>query len=157
MLPPTADVMDVHSEDFDSCELQFRQYGGRRAFSGRLRTVRSEDDNVLLRDLLATPGDGQVLVVDGAGSFRTALVGDMIARAAMEQGWAGVIINGCVRDTDELSGLDIGIKALGSNPRKSGKTGAGEVDVPVSFGGATFTPGAEVISDADGVIVAKVR
>ncbi len=151
----TADLMDEHADELDSCETQFRNYGGERQIAGRIRTVRCHEDNLLLRTLLSTPGSGMVLVVDGGGSYRTALLGDMVARSAVEYGWAGVVINGCVRDSAQLGRLPIGIKALGSNPRRSAKAGAGEVDVPVTFGGATFTPGAVLHSDEDGIVVTR--
>ena len=128
-MPSTTDLMDEHPDDLEVCELQFRQFGGVRRFAGRVRTVRCLEDNVLLRRTLETQGVGQVLVVDGGGSMRTALLGDMIAALAVTNGWAGIVIHGCVRDTDALASLPIGIKALGSNPRKSAKAGAGEVDV----------------------------
>jgi regulator of ribonuclease activity A len=151
----TADLMDERGDELDACEIQFRDYGGSRRFEGRIRTVRCPQDNVLLKTILATPGAGRVLVVDGGGSYRTALMGDVVARSAVEHGWAGVVIYGCVRDTAELGRLPIGIKALGSNPRRSAKLGAGEVDVPVTFGGATFTPGADLHSDEDGIVVTR--
>ncbi|MEV5504497.1 ribonuclease E activity regulator RraA [Nonomuraea fuscirosea] len=110
-----------------------------------------------LRSALEQPGEGRVLVVDGGGSLHTALMGDVIAGLAVTNGWAGVIINGAVRDVAALRELDLGIKALGSNPRKSAKTGAGERDVPVIFGGATFHPGAELFSDDDGILVTRAR
>jgi regulator of ribonuclease activity A len=103
--------------------------------------------------VLSEPGEGRVLVVDGGGSLHTALMGELIAGLAVENGWSGAIINGAVRDVATLRTLDLGIKALGSNPRKSTKTGAGERDVPVEFGGVTFTPGDEVFSDDDGIVV----
>lgn len=149
----TADLYDEYGEDLDSCDLQLRQYGGRTRFRGPAVTVRCHEDNALLKSVLSEPGEGQVLVVDGGGSLHRALMGDVIAGLATGNGWAGVIINGAVRDVVALAALDIGIKALGSNPRKSTKTGAGERDVPVTFGGATFTPGLEVYSDEDGVVV----
>ncbi|MEV4079380.1 ribonuclease E activity regulator RraA [Nonomuraea fuscirosea] len=151
----TADLYDERGEQFDSCDLQLSQYGGRRAFSGTVATVRCHEDNVLLRSALEQPGEGRVLVVDGGGSLHTALMGDVIAGLAVTNGWAGVIINGAVRDVAALRELDLGIKALGSNPRKSAKTGAGERDVPVTFGGATFRPGAELFSDDDGILVTR--
>lgn len=151
----TADLYDERGEQFDSCDLQLSQYGGRRAFSGTVATVRCHEDNVLLRSALEQPGEGHVLVVDGGGSLHTALMGDVIAGLAVTNGWAGVIINGAVRDVAALRELDLGIKALGSNPRKSAKTGAGERDVPVTFGGATFHPGAELFSDDDGILVTR--
>ena len=148
----TSDLFDEHPGS-TSCETQFRQYGGARSFSGRIATVRCFEDNVLLRRQVSKPGDGRVLVVDGGGSFGCALLGDNIAELAVSNGWAGIVVNGCVRDVLALAELPIGIKALGSNPRPSGKGGAGDVDVPVTFGGAEFTPGAMLYADDDGVIV----
>ena len=152
-LTSTSDVWDAHAGEAIACEVQFRQFGGATAFSGAIATVRCLDDNVLVKQRVAEPGRGRVLVVDGGGSFHCALVGDKVAGRALESGWSGLVINGCVRDVEALAGLAIGIKALGSNPRASGKSGAGEIDVPVSFGGATFTPGATLYADADGIVV----
>lgn len=149
----TADLVDEYGDKLDSCDLQLRQYGARASFHGRIATVRCHEDNALLKSVLSEPGAGQVLVVDGGGSLHRALMGDVIAAIARDSGWAGVIIHGAVRDVALLRTLDLGIKALGSNPRKSTKTGAGEHDVPVTFGGCTFTPGAEVYSDDDGIVV----
>ncbi|MER7369789.1 ribonuclease E activity regulator RraA [Nonomuraea wenchangensis] len=151
----TADLYDEHGDQLDSCHLQLRQYGGRRAFSGRIATVRCHEDNALLKSVLSEPGEGRVLVVDGGGSLRAALMGDVIAGIAVASGWAGVVIHGAVRDVAALRDLDLGIKALGSNPRKSAKTGAGERDVPVTFGDAVFHPGAELFSDEDGILVTR--
>ncbi|SEU11200.1 ribonuclease E activity regulator RraA [Nonomuraea wenchangensis] len=151
----TADLYDEHGDQLDSCHLQLRQYGGRRAFSGRIATVRCHEDNALLKSVLSEPGEGRVLVVDGGGSLRAALMGDVIAGIAVASGWAGVVINGVVRDVAALRDLDLGIKALGSNPRKSAKTGAGDRDVPVAFGDAVFHPGAELFSDEDGILVTR--
>ena len=150
----TADLIDQHGESLQSCDLQFRQVGGRNRFSGRIRTVRCHQDNVLVRQVVSEPGEGQVLVVDGGGSLHTSLVGDVVAGLARGNGWAGLVVNGAVRDVVALAGLDIGLKALGSNPRKSAKAGVGEVDVPVSFGGVHFEPGAYLYSDEDGIVVA---
>ncbi len=151
----TAALMDQRGEELDACDTQFRDYGGRTRFEGLIRTVRCREDNVLLKTILSTAGAGMVLVVDGGGSYRTALLGDLVAKSAVDNGWAGVVIYGCVRDTAELGQLPIGIKALGSNPRRSAKVGAGEVDVPVTFGGATFAPGADLHSDEDGIVVTR--
>ena len=107
----------------------------------------------MLKARVAEPGEGRVLVVDGGGSLRVALLGDMVAGLAAANGWAGLVIHGCVRDVAVLRHLPIGIKALGSNPRPSGKAGAGEIDVPVEFGGITFRPGAMLTSDDDGIVV----
>jgi regulator of ribonuclease activity A len=150
----TADLIDRYGDSLQSCDLQFRQFGGRSRFAGRIRTVRCHQDNVLIRGVLSEPGDGQVLVVDGGGSLHTSLVGDLVAGLGQGNGWAGLVINGAVRDVVALGQLDIGVKALGSNPRKSAKAGAGEVDVPVSFGGVQFQPGAHLYSDEDGIVVA---
>ncbi len=152
----TADLYDEYEERLESCDLQLRQYGGRRVFAGPVVTIRCREDNALVKATLATPGEGRVLVVDGGGSLHTALMGDLIAASAVSNGWAGVVIHGAVRDVSALAELDLGVKALGSNPRKSAKTGAGERDVVVSFGGATFTPGAQLVSDEDGVVVLPV-
>lgn len=151
---PTADVVDDIGPQVRSCDTQFRQYGGRAEFAGRIGTVRCFEDNALLKSVLAVPGEGRVLVIDGAGSVHTALVGDVIAELARANGWAGLIVHGAVRDAATLRTLDIGIKALGTNPRKSGKTGAGEHDVAVEFGGIRFVPGEVVYSDDDGIVVA---
>ncbi len=149
--PKTSDLCDEYPEA-RSCELQFRVLG-RRAFQGPIRTVRCLEDNALLRRVISQPAQGEVLVVDGGGSLRSALMGDLMARLAMQNGWAGAVIYGAVRDVGVLEKLDFGVKALGSNPKRSGKTGAGEVDVPVTFGGVTFSPGHWLCSDEDGILV----
>ncbi|MEU3141899.1 ribonuclease E activity regulator RraA [Nocardiopsis alba] len=153
----TADLIDDHGDTLRSCSTQFRRYGGHDVFSGPIRTVRCHEDNGLVKRILATPGDGAVLVVDGNGSLRTALMGDMIAASAVENGWAGVVVNGAVRDTVALAGLELGVKALGSNPRKSLKDAAGRTDVPVTFGDVTFVPGEWLYSDHDGIVVNATR
>lgn len=147
----TADVLDAHP-DAQVCVLQFRSFGA-VAFSGRIATVRCFEDNVVLKATVSTPGDGRVLVVDGDGSPRCAVVGDNIATIALDNGWAGLVLNACVRDSAALDGLAIGVKAIGTSPRPSGKGGDGEVDVPVTFGEVTFTPGAMLYADEDGVVV----
>ena len=149
----TADLVDAHGDIVQSCEAQFRQYGGRVRFHGPIRTIESIEDNALVKQTLATAGNGAVLVIDGGASLRCALVGDLMAGAAQKNGWAGLVIWGAVRDTVALAGLDVGIKALGSNPWKSSKHGTGQVDVPVSFGGVEFRPGSWLYSDEDGILV----
>jgi regulator of ribonuclease activity A len=149
----TADLVDDIGPDVRSCDLQLRQYGGRTQFAGTISTVKCFQDNALLKSVLSEPGDGKVLVIDGDASLHTALVGDLIAELGRSNGWAGLIVNGAVRDASTLRTLDIGIKALGTNPRKSTKTGAGERDVAVTFGGVTFTPGDVAHSDDDGIVV----
>jgi len=150
---PTADLVDDIGSDVRSCDVQFRQFGGRTEFAGPITTVRCFQDNALLKSVLSQPGAGGVLVVDGDGSLHTALVGDLIAELARSNDWAGVIVNGAVRDAAALRGIDIGIKALGTNPRKSTKTGAGERDVEITLGGVTFVPGEIAHSDDDGIVV----
>jgi regulator of ribonuclease activity A len=151
----TADLYDERGEELDSVSVQFQSLGGRTHFSGPVRTIRCFEDNALVKTLLATPGSGSVLVVDGAGSLRTALMGDMIAASAVANGWAGVVINGAIRDRLAIAGLPLGVKALGSNPRKSAKEGAGEVDVPLEIGGVTIRPGAMIWCDPDGILVER--
>lgn len=151
----TADFMDDFQDELQSCELQFKSYGRRASFWGPCKTVKCSNDNVLARKILEENGKGQVLVIDGGGSFSAALMGDIIAGIASKNEWAGVVIHGVIRDTVAIGDIDIGVKALGSNPRKSNKEGKGEVDAIVSFGGATFSPGEWVYSDEDGIVVGK--
>ena len=151
----TADLYDERGDELDSLALQLLDLGGRTGFDGPIRTVRCHRDNALVKSVLATPGDGAVLVVDGGGSLESALVGDLIAGSAVENGWSGIIVHGAVRDRAALVALDLGVKALGSNPRKSAKAGAGEVDVPVTIAGVVFAPGRHVWADADGVLVER--
>ncbi|MEB3049563.1 ribonuclease E activity regulator RraA [Mycolicibacter sp. MYC123] len=150
---PTADLVDDIGADVRSCDVQFRQLGARTEFAGPISTVRCFQDNALLKSVLSSPGHGGVLVIDGAGSLHTALVGDVIAELGRANGWAGLIVHGAVRDAATLRTLDIGIKALGTNPRKSTKTGAGERDVVVELGGISFVPGEIAYSDDDGIVV----
>lgn len=150
---PTADLVDDIGPEVRSCDVQFRQFGGRTEFAGPISTVRCFQDNALLKSVLSQPGTGRVLVIDGAGSLHTALVGDVIAELARANGWSGLIVHGAVRDAAALGKIDIGIKALGTNPRKSTKTGAGQRDVEISLGGVTFVPGDVAYSDDDGIVV----
>lgn len=152
---PTADLVDIIGEEVRSCDLQFRNLGGDAEFHGRISTVRCHQDNGLVKQILAEDNPGGVLVIDGGGSLHTALMGDLIAASARDHGWAGAIINGPIRDSAEIAGMEFGVKALGTNPRKSGKTGAGERDVTVTLGGVEFRPGEHVYSDADGIVVTE--
>jgi regulator of ribonuclease activity A len=152
-VPATADLADEIGPDIRSCDTQFLQFGAREAFCGRITTIRCFQDNLLIKQTLSEPADGRVLVVDGDASVHTALVGDLIIGRGVDNGWSGVIVNGAVRDSAILRTLDIGIKALGTNPRKSTQTGAGEKDVPIEIGGVVFNPGEMVYSDCDGVVV----
>jgi regulator of ribonuclease activity A len=153
----TADLVDAHAAAVRSCNLQFRSYGGVGQFCGAVRTIRTCEDNLLVRQLLSQPGANSVLVVDGGGSLRTALVGDAIARLAYDNAWQGLVIRGAVRDCVALGAIGLGIKALGTNPWKSGKQGVGEIDVAVTFGDVTFAPGQWLYSDEDGLLVADSR
>jgi len=148
----TADLLD-EQPDAAVCALALRQFGGIAAFDGPVATVRCLEDNVLLKQRVSEPGAGRILVVDGAGSPRVALVGANIASLARDNGWAGLIIHGCVRDSAALRGLAIGIKALGTHPKPSKKEGGGALDVEIDFGGVVFRPGARVASDDDGIVV----
>ncbi|MGH3636856.1 MAG: ribonuclease E activity regulator RraA [Mycobacterium sp.] len=150
---PTADLVDDIGPGVRSCDVQFRQFGARTQFAGPISTVRCFHDNALLKSMVAVPGDGGILVIDGAGSLHAALVGDMIAELARSNGWSGLVVYGAVRDASALRGIDIGIKALGTNPRKSDKTGAGDRDVVVDLGGVAFVPGEVAYSDDDGIVV----
>ena len=149
----TADLVDEISENVRSCDTQFRTMGGREQFAGRIVTVRCHQDNALLKSVLAEPGEGRVLVIDGGGSLHTALVGDIIAELGRSNGWSGVVVYGAIRDSAIIRTMKFGCKALGTNPRKSTKTGAGERDVVVTFGGVDFVPGEVLYADADGIVV----
>ena len=151
----TADLWDERGLQLQSIAVPFQDFGAVRRFSGPIRTVRCHEDNALFKSIVSTPGEGAVMVVDGGGSIATALMGDMIAAIAIDNGWAGVVIHGVIRDRTALSAMPLGIKALGSNPRKSAKTGAGEADVPVEFGGAVIRPGAMLFADEDGILVER--
>ncbi|MDQ0823570.1 regulator of ribonuclease activity A [Arthrobacter sp. V4I6] len=151
----TADLYDERGEELDSVALQFQSIGGHSHFSGPVRTVRCFEDNALVKSTLSAPGGGAVLVVDGGGSLRTALMGDMIAASAVSNGWAGVVVNGAIRDRTAVAELPLGVKALGSNPRKSAKAGDGEVDVELVIDGVTIRPGAMIWCDPDGILVQR--
>jgi regulator of ribonuclease activity A len=150
----TADLCDEHGELVQVCEPVFHLFGGRKAFHGPVSTVRCFEDNSRVREAVEGPGEGRVLVVDGGGSRRRALLGDRLGEAAVRNGWAGLVIHGCIRDSAELGRMDLGIRALGTIPLRSEKRGEGERDVPVRFAGVTFRPGEYVYVDEDGVIAA---
>lgn len=135
------------------CEPLFRDFGGRPRFAGPVATVKCFEDNSLVKAALAEPGEGRVLVVDAGGSTRRAMLGDLLAASAVANGWSGVLMYGCIRDSAEIAGMALGVKALGTHPMKSEKRGEGIRDVPVTFGGVTFRTGDWVYCDEDGVIV----
>ena len=149
----TPDLCDKHPE-VAVADSVFRDYGGNLAFCGCIVTIDCFEDNSRVRDLVATDGRGKVLVVQGGGSLRRSLLGDMLAERAVANGWSGLLINGCVRDVEALAKLPLGIKALAACPVKTEKLGRGEVDVAVSFAGLSFQPGQWLYTDGNGVIVA---
>lgn len=149
----TCDLCDDHPDDVRVCEPMFGSFGGRETFGGEIVTVKCHEDNSRVKELLATPGHGKVLVVDGGGSLRCALMGDMIGESAVQNGWEGVIVYGCVRDVDALAELDLGVHAIAAIPLKSVRKGAGETGLNITFGGVTFVQGQHVYADNNGVIV----
>ncbi|KAG5175030.1 ribonuclease activity regulator protein RraA [Tribonema minus] len=157
--PATADIMDHFQGQVQVApSIGFRDYGGVRRFSGGIATVRCRENNPLVRQRLTKEaGGGRVLVVDGGGSTRCALLGDMLAAGAVQNGWAGVIVHGCIRDSAAIAQLPLGVKAIGTNPTKSGKADPGEADVPVTFAGVVFTPGHWVYADEDGIVVSAIE
>lgn len=153
---PTTDLSDAHPEKVRQVMLPFRDFGAKRIFAGRIRTaVTMEDTKLVQRDLFKTPGDGGVIVLDGGGSFRSAMLGDLNADILVEHGWAGIVINGVVRDSRRLAEVDLGIKALGTTPVRSAKRGIGALDVPVAFGNVLFETGQCIYCDEDGVLVTE--
>lgn len=155
--PATTDLSDAHQNDVQHCAPLFNDYGGVTAFSGPIATLKLFEDNVMVRAAVEQPGEGRVLVVDGGASMNCALFGGNLAALAAENGWAGVVINGCVRDRGELQAAKVGIKALNHHPKRSGREGKGEADLPVQFAGITFTPGHWLYADADGIILARTK
>lgn len=153
----TADLYDAHGETLRVLAPLFRDYGGRRAFEGTVATLKVFEDNSLVRAALETPGQGRVLVVDGGGSLRCALVGDQLAELGVKNGWAGILVYGCIRDAGPIGRLDIGVKALATNPRKSIKKGEGERDATLRFAEVTIKPGDYLYADEDGVVVADTK
>ncbi|TFW19829.1 ribonuclease E activity regulator RraA [Duganella callida] len=158
----TTDLCDDNTNLLDDGRLAvlppvFRHWGKRLRFSGRVVTLKVHEDNALVRATLETPGDGAVLVVDGGGSLRRALVGGQLGLLAQDNNWAGIIVDGCVRDTDELNACEIGVLALAAHPRKPNKKGAGERNVRVQIAGVPVNPGDWIYADADGVLVAQQK
>lgn len=159
MTSATADLCDRHEEELRNGQLRivsplFRHYGGRLAFSGPISTLKLFEDNSFVRKALESSGAGRVLVIDGGGSLRRALVGDQLAALAVQNGWNGIVVYGCIRDSTAIAAMDIGVLALASHPRKTDKKNTGEQDVPVEFGGVKFHPGEWLYADSDGILVA---
>ena len=153
----TADLYDEHGENLQIAAPMFHDYGGAVSFEGQVVTLKVFEDNSLVRTALEEPGQGRVLVVDGGGSLRCALVGDMLAELGRKNGWAGIVVYGCVRDATVMADMPIGIKALATNPRKSVKKGEGARDVPVRFADMMVIPGQYLYADRDGIVVANQR
>lgn len=150
----TTDLCDAHPAALAIAAPLFRSFGGRRRFGGTIATVRCFEDNSRVRELLGEPGAGRVLVVDGGGSLRCALLGDQLGAMGVRNGWSGVVVWGCVRDTAALAAMDLGVLALAAHPLKSVKRGEGEREVAVSFADVTFCPGNHLYADEDGLVVA---
>lgn len=151
----TPDLCDQHPDLVRVLEPMLSNFGGREAFGGEIVTVKCFEDNSLVKENIGTPGKGKVLVVDGGGSLRRALLGDMIAEAAVKNQWEGVIVYGCIRDVSAISELELGVQALSAIPLKTEKRGIGDYNIPVTFGGVTFTPGEYVYADSNGVVVSS--
>ncbi|WOL13648.1 4-hydroxy-4-methyl-2-oxoglutarate aldolase 3 [Canna indica] len=156
----TAELCDANPSLLAKGEIRvlqpiFQMYGQSRAFYGQVVTLKVFEDNVLVREMLETPGDGRVLVIDGGGSMRCALVGGNLGQLAQNMGWAGVLVNGCIRDVYEINGCDIGVRALGSHPLKSNKKGLGEKHVTVNIGGTIIHDGEWLYADSDGILISS--
>ncbi len=154
-LPATADLYDAHGEALRVMAPIFRDYGGSKSFAGEVVTLKVFEDNSLVRAALEEPGLGRVLVVDGGGSLRCALVGDNLAELGAKNGWAGIVVYGCIRDSAPIAGIAIGVKAIATNPRKSVKKGEGERGLTLRFAEVTVEPGDYLYADVDGVVLAK--
>lgn len=152
----TADLCDQHEEGVRVADpIGLRSFGGRAAFGGPISTLKVFEDNSLVRSALEGAGNGRVLVVDAGGSMRCAMVGDQLAVLGVKNGWAGIVVYGCIRDSHAISQMDIGVLALGTHPRKSIKKGVGETDIPVRFAGLTFTADEYLYADHDGIVVSS--
>jgi len=150
----TCDLCDLHDAQVRVLELPLQDFGGRVAFNGVVSTVRAFEDNSRVREAVEEAGQGRVLVIDGDGSLRRAMIGDLLAAKAAENGWAGVIVFGAIRDSDAIATIALGVKAMGTCPRKTDRLGEGERDVEVEFGGIRIRPGDWLCADEDGVVVA---
>lgn len=153
----TTDLCDTYFPDLQIAEPIFRDYGGKLDFEGTIVTVHTYEDNVIVRKILEQPGNGRVLVIDGGGSLRRAIIGDHIAEIASNSGWAGILINGCIRDIQGLSKIPIGVKAINAIPLRPLKSSVGERDIDVTFAGVTFTPGHYLYADEDGIVVSMKK
>ena len=153
----TPDICDEHSHQLQVLEPLFTEFGGRDKFSGEVVTIKCFEDNSLVKQTLGTAGHGKVLVVDGGGSIRCALLGDLLGAMAVENGWQGVLVNGCVRDVEILKSMDLGVRALNIFPLKSEKRNEGQLNRTVSFAGVSFKPGQYLYADENGIVVANEK
>lgn len=151
----TADLYDEYGDSLQVAIPMFNNYGGVNRFSGVISTVKCHEDNTFVRSTLEQPGEGKVLVVDGGGSLRCALLGDMLAELGIKNGWTGIIVYGCIRDSAVIGKMDIGVKGVNTNPKKSLKKDIGERDIPVTFAGVNFIPGQYLYADEDGFVVSE--
>ncbi|WP_434358025.1 ribonuclease E activity regulator RraA [Parasalinivibrio latis] len=149
----TSELCDVYLDQVDVVEPMFNSYGGRSSFGGQVTTIKCFEDSGIIRSVAELGGEGRVMLIDGGGSLRRALVDADVAALAAENKWEGIVVYGCVRDVDALDEIDIGIKALASIPVGADSQGIGESDVPVNFGGVTFLPEDHIYADSTGVIL----
>jgi len=153
----TADLCDDHEGKVSVAQPLFRDYGGTISFSGQIFTIKAFEDNSLVREALKSPGEGRVLVIDGGASIRRAMVGDLLAQAGCDNNWSGIVVNGCIRDSEVIGTINIGCKALGTLPMKTEKKGAGEKDLTIHFADVDFIPGHYLYADEDGIIVSATN
>lgn len=152
---PTADLCDRYEDQLQVCVPLLKHYGGRSQFHGRVITVKCFEDNSLVREILGDDGHDKVLVVDGGGSLRCALLGDQLAELALRNGWSGIVVNGCIRDSAQIANMDLGVVALATHPHKSIKLGHGQSNLSVHFAGVSFLPSHHLYCDTDGLVLAE--
>ena len=153
----TADLYDEHGKNLQVATPMFQSYGSKNAFAGKIVTVKCHEDNSVVKAELGNDGTGKVLVVDGGGSLRRALVGDQLAAKGIKNGWQGIIVNGCIRDSKLINAMNIGIRAINTNPAKTEKLGVGQLNIVINFANVTFTPGHFVYADEDGIVVSEEK
>jgi len=153
----TADLCDKHIDKLQVAEPIFIDFGSITSFEGEVHTLKVFEDNTLVRAALENDGTGKVLVVDGGGSFRCALVGDNLAALAIQNNWRGMVVFGCIRDSKQIGEMEVGVKALNTNPTKSIKRNEGQENIEVRFAGVDFRPGAYLYSDEDGIVVSELQ
>lgn len=153
----TADLCDKHIDKLQVAEPIFIDFGAIACFEGEIHTLKVFEDNTLVRSALEKDGTGKVLVIDGGGSFRCALVGDNLAALAIQNNWRGMVVYGCIRDSKQISELEVGVKALNTNPTKSVKRNEGQENIDIRFAGVDFKPGMYLYADEDGIVVSDFQ